>query len=138
MVESRGIIIGSRARFCGRLNMNAGDDENVLNDADANEDLIDTVKRQKRLGKTQLTKLYIRFIKLMTEETIDGNAILTALENTEEKKMETIQIVGDLVVLYEEKGYKRNPERSEGDEIEKLIEYVMDRMEIGHARSLKP
>ena len=42
------------------FNMNAGDDENVLNDADANEDLIDTVKRQKRAAKTQLTKLYTR------------------------------------------------------------------------------
>ena len=84
------IIIGSRARFCGSFNMNAGDDENVLKDVDTNEDLIDTVKRQKRLAKTQLMKLFIRLIKLMTEETIDGDAILTALEDTEEKKMETM------------------------------------------------
>ena len=79
--------------------MTAGDDENVLNDADANEDLIDTGKEQKRVVKTQLTKLYIRLIKLMTEETIDRDAILTALEETEENKMETIQIVDDLVRL---------------------------------------
>ena len=79
--------------------MTAGDDENVLNDADANEDLIDTGKEQKRVVKTQLTKLYTRLIKLMTEETIDRDAILTALEETEENKMETIQIVDDLVRL---------------------------------------
>ena len=78
--------------------MNAGDDENVLNDAYANED---TVKKQKRAAKTQLTKLYTRLIKLMTENTIDRDAIRTALEDTEEKKVETIQIVEDLVVLYE-------------------------------------
>ena len=53
----------------------------------------------------------------MTDETIDRDAILTALEDTEEKKMKTIQIVGDLVVLYEEKSDKRNVERSK-DEIE--------------------
>ena len=35
--------------------------------------------------------------------------------------METIQIVEDLVVLYEKKGDKRNVERSE-DEIDKVIE----------------
>ena len=64
--------------------MNAGDDENALNDADANEDLIDTVKKQKRVVITQLTKLYTRLIKLMMEETIDRDAILTALEETEE------------------------------------------------------
>ena len=88
--------------------MNAGDDENALNDTDANEDLIDTVKKQKWVVKTQLMKLYTRLIKLMTEETIDRDVILTALEETEEKKMETIQIVEDLVVLYEKKGDKRN------------------------------
>ena len=101
--------------------MNAGHDENALNDADANEDLFDTVKKQKRVVKTQLMKLYTRLIKLMTKETIDRDAILAALEETEEKKMETIQIGEDLVVLYEKKGDKRNVERSE-DEIDKVIE----------------
>ena len=101
--------------------MNAGDDENVLNDADADEDLIDTVKKQKRVAKAQHTKLYTRLIKLMTEEMIVRYAILTALEETEEKKMETTQIVGDFVVLYEKKSDKRNVERSE-DKINKVIE----------------
>ena len=99
--------------------MNAGDDENALNDAATNEDLIDTVKKQKRVVITQLTKLYTRLIKLMMEETIDRDAILTAVEETEEKKMETIQIVEDLVVLHKKKSDKRNVERSE-DEIDKV------------------
>ena len=101
--------------------MSAGDDENVLNEADANEDIIDTVKKQKRVAKTQLTKFYTRLMKLMTEETIYRDAILTALEEREEKKMETIQIVEDLVVLYEKKVDKRNVECSK-DEIDKVIE----------------
>ena len=66
--------------------MNAGDDENALNDTDANEDLIDTVKKQKWVVKTQLMKLYTRLIKLMTDETIDRDAILTALEETDKKE----------------------------------------------------
>ena len=63
---------------------------NVLNNADATEDLIDTVKRQNQVAKTQLMKFNTHLIKLMTEEIIDRDAILTALENTEKKKMETI------------------------------------------------
>ena len=63
---------------------------NVLNNADANEDVIDTVKRQNQVAKTQLMKFNTHLIKLMTEEIIDRDAILTALENTEKKKMETI------------------------------------------------
>ena len=48
------IIIGSRARFfCGHFNMNAGDDENILNDTYAYEDLINTVKR--KLGRNNAT-----------------------------------------------------------------------------------
>ena len=88
------IIFASIARFlCGRFIINAGDDENILNGVDANEDLIDKAKRQKRVAKTQLTKRFTRLIKLMTEETIDRDAILTALEEDKEgKKMETIQI----------------------------------------------
>jgi len=49
----------------------------------------------------QLTKLYTRLMRLMSEETIDREAILTALENMEEKKLAAIQILEDLVVIYE-------------------------------------
>ena len=54
-------------------------------DADANEVLLEELKRQKRVFKMQLTKLYTRLMTLMSEETIDREAILTALENVEEK-----------------------------------------------------
>ena len=49
----------------------------------------------------QLTKLYTRLMRLMSEETIDREAILTALENMEETKLAAIQILEDLVVIYE-------------------------------------
>ena len=61
------IIIGSRARFCGRFNINAGDDENALNDANTNEDLIDTVKAQKRVAKRQLTETLYSLDKVHDE-----------------------------------------------------------------------
>ena len=57
----------------------------------------------------------------MTEETIGRDTILKAHEDTEEKKMETIQTVEDLVVLYEKKGDKRNVKCSK-DEIDKVID----------------
>ena len=37
-----------------------------------------------------LTKLYTRLMRLMPDETIDREAILIALENVEEKKMDAI------------------------------------------------
>ena len=61
------IIIGSRARFCGCFNMNAGDDENALNDARTNEDLIDTVKTQKRVANRQLTETLYSLDKVHDE-----------------------------------------------------------------------
>ena len=67
--------------------------------------------------KMKLMKLHTRLIKLMTEETIDRDTILTTLEDTEEKKIETIQIEEDLVVLYKKKGVKRNVEYCSEDKI---------------------
>ena len=40
-------------------------------DADANEVLLEELKRQKRVPVMQLTKLYIDLMRLMSEETID-------------------------------------------------------------------
>ena len=56
-------------------------------DVDVNEVLLEELKRQKRVFKMQLTNLYTRLMRLMSDETIDRQAILTALENVEEKKI---------------------------------------------------
>ena len=56
-------------------------------DVDVNEVLLEELKRQKRVFKMQLTNLYTRLMRLVSEETIDREAILTALENVEEKKI---------------------------------------------------
>ena len=90
-------------------------------EADANEVLLEELKRQKKVFKMQLTKLYTRLMRLMSDETIDREAILTALENVEEKKLDAIQILEDLIVIYKRTNDKKNVERS-NDEIDKIIE----------------
>ena len=57
----------------------------------------------------------------MSEETIDREAILTALENVEEKKLDTIQLLEDLIVISERANDKKNVERW-NDEIYKIID----------------
>ena len=42
--------------------------------ADANEVLLEELKRQERVFKMQLTKLNIHLMRLMSEETIDREA----------------------------------------------------------------
>lgn len=52
----------------------------------ANKVLLEELKKQKRVLKTQLTKLYTQQMRLMPDDTIiDREAILTALENLEKK-----------------------------------------------------
>ena len=87
---------GSRARFTSpfeKMSETAETAESVEestgsteDEADANEVLLEELKRQKRVLKMQLTKLYTRLMRLISDETIDREAILIALENVEEKK----------------------------------------------------
>lgn len=52
----------------------------------ANKVLLEELKKQKRVLKTQLTKLYTQQMRLMPDDTIiDREAIFTALENLEKK-----------------------------------------------------
>ena len=74
----------------------AGDSESVEDDVDPNEALLEELKKQKRTIKMQLMKLYSCLIWLMLEETVDREAILIALENVEEKRLDAIQILEDL------------------------------------------
>ena len=45
----------------------------------------------------QLTKLYSRLVRLKSAESADMEAILSSLEETEEKKFEVIPLLEDLV-----------------------------------------
>ena len=92
-----------------------------LEEDDANEVLLDELKRQKKIVKMQLTKLYSRLMTLMSEEDVDKEAILLALETVEEKRLDAIQILEDLIIIYVKRGDKKNVDRS-NDEIDKIIE----------------
>ena len=80
---------------------------------------LEDLKKQKRINKMQLTKLYSRLVRLMAEESVNIDAILTTLEDTEEKMLDVIQLLEDLVVMYEKNGDKQNLARTE-EEIDKV------------------
>ena len=80
---------------------------------------LEDLKKQKRINKMQLTKLYSRLVRLMAEESVNIDAILTTLEDTEEKMLDVIQLLEDLLVIYEKNGDKQNLARTE-EEIDKV------------------
>ena len=55
----------------------------------------------------------------MAKESVNIDAILTTLEDTEEKMLDVIQLLEDLVVTYEKNGDKQNLARTE-EEIDKV------------------
>ena len=55
----------------------------------------------------------------MSEESVNINAILTTLEDTEEKMLDVIQLLEDLVVMFEKNGDKQNL-ASTKEEIDKI------------------
>ena len=68
----------------------------------------------------QLTKLYSRLVSLVSEELVNIEAVLNMLEDTKESKMlDVIQLLEDLVVIYEENGDKQNLARTK-EEIDKV------------------
>ena len=64
-------------------------------------------------------KLYSRLVRLMSEESVNIDAILTTLEDTEEKTLDVIRLLEDLVVMYEKNGDKQNLAHTE-EEINKV------------------
>ena len=75
---------------------NAG---SVEDEADANEVLLEELKGQKRLVKMRLTEVYTPQMRLLSDESMDIEAILVSLENVEEKKMDAVEIFEDLIVI---------------------------------------
>ena len=77
----------------------SGERDNV----EACEVSLEDLKKQAWTNKMRLTKLHSRLVKLMTEESVNRGAILIALEDTEEKRLDEIQVLKALVI-YEKKG----------------------------------
>ena len=68
----------------------------------------ESLKKQKRINKMQLRKLYTRLVRLMSDEKTDQEAILHYLKSFEAKKLETLQIIDDLISTYRQTVYERN------------------------------
>ena len=83
--------------------------------AEAWEVPLERLKNRKRISKMQLTKLYSRLVRLMSREEADIAAILTALEETEEKRPDVAQVLEDLIVLYETKGDRQTVMHAEAE-----------------------
>ena len=64
---------------------------------------LEDLKKQKRINKMQLTKLYSRLVRLIAEESVNIDPILTTLEDTEDKMLDVIQPVGRLSCFIQEK-----------------------------------
>ena len=67
----------------------------------------------------QLTKLYSRLLRLISGEVTDVEELLTALEATQEKNLDVLQVLEDLIVVYQSKGDEQSLKRAEA-EMEKV------------------
>ena len=62
-------------------------------------------------------------MRLMSDEPTDREAILIALENVEDKTLDAIDLLKDMVVVYEGQNAKKNVDRSNDEyDINKIIE----------------
>ena len=70
-------------------------------------EILERLKKQKRASKTQLTKLYMRLVRLMSENT-DQDSLLDCLEAFVDKKFETLDVIESLLSAYRQAGDDRN------------------------------
>ena len=87
--------------------------------ADNCETLLEKLRGQKRVCKMQLTKLYSLLLRLMSREVTDVEELLTALEATQENKVDVLQVLEVLIVIYRSKGHEQSFKRAEA-EMEKV------------------
>lgn len=78
---------------------------------------------QKWMPKLQLTKLYSRLVRLLSGDVADIKGILSALEGTEEMRLEVLQVLEDWIAIYLTKKHKQGVICTEA-EIEKVTEDV--------------
>ena len=84
--------------------------------ADDCETLLEKLRSQKRVCNMQLTKLYSRLLRLMSREVTDVEELLSALEATQEKMLDVLQVLEDLIVIYQSKGDEQSLKRAEAGE----------------------
>ena len=87
--------------------------------ADDCETSLEKLRSQKRVCKMQLTKLYSHLLRLVSREVTDIEELLTALEATQEKNLDVLQVLEDLIVIYQLKVDEQSLKRAEA-EVEKV------------------
>ncbi|XP_015758006.1 PREDICTED: uncharacterized protein LOC107337382 [Acropora digitifera] len=91
--------------------------------ADDCESLLEKLRSQKRVCKMQLTKLYSHLLRLVSREVTDIEELLTALEATQEKNLDVLQVLEDLIVIYQSKVDEQSLKRAEA-EVEKVTTHT--------------
>ena len=79
------------------------------------ETLLEKLRSQKRVCKMQLTQLYSLLVRLMSREVTDVEELLTALEATQENKVDVLQVLEVLIVIYRSKGDEQSFKRAEAE-----------------------
>ena len=78
---------------------------------------IERLKKQKRVVKTQTSKLYTKLLRLMSNEKCESEELLQGLDAYEEKQQATLTIIDELILAYKKAGDKQNAVKTE-DELE--------------------
>ena len=80
---------------------------------------IERLKKQKRILKTQVSKLYTKLLRLMTDDSCGREDLIESLELYEEKQGETLLNIDELITAYKKAGDDRNAVKTE-DELDQF------------------
>ena len=69
---------------------------------------VDSLRKDKRTKKMQLTKLYTRLVRLISDDNPIREDILQCLEDYQDKKFEVLEVIEGLISIYREIGDERS------------------------------
>ena len=68
---------------------------------------IERLRKEKRVVKTQLSKLYTKLLRLVADESSDLEKLIEGLETYEEKQASVLSIIEELAIEYKRVGDDR-------------------------------
>ena len=80
---------------------------------------VDNLKKEKRVMKMQLTKIYTRLVPLMSGDEPAREEILQSLEEFESKKFDVLGVIEALIGIYREIGDEKSAVKAE-DELDNV------------------
>ncbi len=78
-------------------------------------DDIERLKKQKRVLKTQLSKLYTKLLRLISDDSCEKECLIQGLEAYDEKQAEVLAIIDELAIAYKKAGDDRNAVKTEDE-----------------------